>query len=194
MGSDSSKFEVVPVPQNPPVVAVDPRFCFPHQISLLMKEKSFSFSGDDFTIQDQQGTVYFKIDGKAFSFRDKKVLPVVTMNNKFLEFIGRKFKITRGDTSQEMFVIKAHRRKVSVEFTNLLTNTQQSVVLKFSWYSRKGAFFLGHENGVPLGRIYQTNVFSADEYILEVAPGVDLCLIVLLTLAYDELKEGENSK
>jgi uncharacterized protein YxjI len=39
-----------------------------------MQGPDFSWSGTDFIIKDQQGTIYFKVDGKVWSSSYKMVL------------------------------------------------------------------------------------------------------------------------
>ena len=63
----------VPLAMNSvPIVAFDQRFAFPTPVTLLLKEKIFSFSGDDFKITDIYGNPYFLIKGKVWTMHQRK--------------------------------------------------------------------------------------------------------------------------
>lgn len=109
MGADQSAYDAPLVPQQIPICAVEPRFCLPRAVQLKIKEKMFSFSGDDFKIADpSDGTIYFRCAGKAFSLRDKKTLldnmgqPVLNMKEGLLTFTD-KFTIYAGNSSDNVW-------------------------------------------------------------------------------------------
>jgi formylmethanofuran dehydrogenase subunit D len=58
--------------QPSPQLGIFPQFCAQQQMTLVMKEKVFSFSGDDFAVKDQFGNVVIRCQGKALSWSDKK--------------------------------------------------------------------------------------------------------------------------
>jgi uncharacterized protein YxjI len=58
--------------QSSPQLGIFPQFCAQQQMTLVMKEKVFSFSGDDFSVKDQFGNVVIRCEGKALSWSDKK--------------------------------------------------------------------------------------------------------------------------
>ena len=60
-------------PRNP-IVATNTQFAFPYQVNLFLQEKIYSWTGDDFNITDMNGTPFFRCGGRAFSFREKKVI------------------------------------------------------------------------------------------------------------------------
>lgn len=59
------------VPQNPPL-GVLPMYAQNTEVTLKLREKRLSLSGDSFAITDVQGRPYFKMEGNAFHIRDKK--------------------------------------------------------------------------------------------------------------------------
>ena len=72
MGSSGSTVEFSPlVPQSPPL-GVMPAYAQNHELTLKLREKRMSLSGDSFEITDPQGRSYFKMDGSALSLRGKK--------------------------------------------------------------------------------------------------------------------------
>ena len=57
-----------------PIAAVNLSFCQPGPLTLVMKEKLWSLTGDSFKIKDTEGNLYFQIAGRVMSIRDKKRL------------------------------------------------------------------------------------------------------------------------
>ena len=55
-----------------PILDFEQCFLFLSQITLVLKEKVFSLSGDDFKINDIIENPYFKIKGKTFNISKKK--------------------------------------------------------------------------------------------------------------------------
>jgi hypothetical protein len=73
MGSSQSSIELSEplVPQNP-AVGVMPAYAQNSELTLKLREKKMSLSGDSFEITDVHGRSYFKIEGNAFNLRNKK--------------------------------------------------------------------------------------------------------------------------
>ena len=71
MGNSSSAPQS-PLVAQPVPIGVFPSFVFQQEIVLVLKEKAFSFSGDDFSVKDVNGNVVFRFDGRALSMRQKK--------------------------------------------------------------------------------------------------------------------------
>lgn len=55
-----------------PALGPNPKYCFPEENVLQMREKAFSLSGDDFTIKTANGAEICKCKGKVMSISDKK--------------------------------------------------------------------------------------------------------------------------
>jgi len=56
---------------NPPI-GIHPTFIQQVPVTLVMKEKAFSLSGDDFSVKDANGVTVLKVHGKSLSLQDKK--------------------------------------------------------------------------------------------------------------------------
>ena len=52
MGAEPSKYNEPLQPQPAPIWAIERRFCVPQPVTLRLREKFLSFSGDDFKISD----------------------------------------------------------------------------------------------------------------------------------------------
>jgi len=59
------------LPFNPPL-GPNPAYCFPDEITLHMKEKIFSLTGNDFTVKTVAGMELCKCKGKLLSLSNKK--------------------------------------------------------------------------------------------------------------------------
>jgi len=195
-------------PQNP-VIGIEQRFVFNKPVTLLLDEKR-SFSGDDFKIKDENGVAYFKCKGKAFSFRDKKVVydlydkPIFNIQENLLFGHGQKVYAGK-DTSTVLGSV--HRRinlknnKYEYSFTNLATNKQEVLDIKCDFFGCSCGIFYGKEkNGAPMiCRITKTKkmlslISNYDHYQITIAPGVDAALMVALTICFDEIKNEDEEK
>jgi hypothetical protein len=65
---------MAPLTSFNPHLGTNPKYCFPEENVLNMKEKAFSLSGDDFTIKTANGAEICRCKGKVLSISDKKGL------------------------------------------------------------------------------------------------------------------------
>lgn len=72
MGFFSSSADTGPLHPFHPPLGVSSVYCVPQETTLVLKERAFSFSGDDFGIKDTAGVNVVLCHGSAMSFRDKK--------------------------------------------------------------------------------------------------------------------------
>jgi len=210
MGADMSRFAEPLQPQPEPICATEPRFCLQTPVQLRLREKLWSFSGDDFKITDANtGVLFFQCQGKVFSLREKKVLrdnygqPVLNLKEQLLSFTD-KFKVYAGDNSDreicrlnsKLSFVKA---KLTTHFTDVITHRQRGIVLKGDWRDKRCMIFLGEpkQGGIPIAKIYRPTsgrslLFGVDDYIVEIAPGVDIALMVIICIALDEHQRDSN--
>jgi len=192
----------VQVPPKP-IIGVERRFVFQQPVTLYLDEK-YSFSGDDFSIKDSNGTSYFKCKGKTFSLRDKKVLydlydkPILNIQEN--AFFGHGIKIYSGKSTDNMLGSISRKsllkkNKYQYSFFNLATNENDVLDIKCDFIGCSCGIFYGKEKeGAPMiCSITKTKqLFSFanghDHYQIRIAPNVDASLMVALTLCYDELK------
>merc|ERR1712110_80046 len=77
MGCSGSRFDELPVVGHPSGLMVLPRcemYLRPNHTVLKLREKLFSFSGDDCTVRDTDGVDWFKIQGSALSMTGQRTL------------------------------------------------------------------------------------------------------------------------
>ncbi|KAJ7571606.1 hypothetical protein O6H91_01G168800 [Diphasiastrum complanatum] len=93
---------------------VGPQFCSPYPTEYVIQKKVLSLSGGDFNVTDTNGNLFFKVDGRVWSMREKRVLldaldtPVLCMKRKYLSlhstwwaFLGNSI-----SSGKELFTIK----------------------------------------------------------------------------------------
>lgn len=72
---------------NPPVAAVvvGSQFCAPYPVDLIITGKIMTLSEGSFGVTDVNGNIMFKIKGKHFSIRDRRIL-LDAADNPLLSF------------------------------------------------------------------------------------------------------------
>ncbi|KAJ3006952.1 hypothetical protein HKX48_009381 [Thoreauomyces humboldtii] len=208
MGNSESVLREPLHPQHPPVTAIDPRFCNPQPTTLVLREKIFSFSGDDFSIKDAYtGQPWFRIDGRSLSLRQKKTLldvygaPVANMKQELLAFVPNQKVFKGGDSSVPLLDIRVHvtfmKPKLSVVFRDVVTGEECEVGCKGDWIARNCLIWVDRGRKGEMNRRFVANVTSPilegnnmfwdkQTYWLQVAPGMDLALLTLVCVALDE--------
>ncbi|CAE6472489.1 unnamed protein product [Rhizoctonia solani] len=205
MGSSSSTIEFSPlVPQNPPL-GIMPTYAQNHELTLKLREKRMSLSGDSFEITDPQGRPYFKIEGSALSFRDRKTLkqadgrPILNIQNKMLT-IHRQFYIYNANESSDsepLCLIKSHfsvtGAKLDVTFKNAADGREVRLDLRGSLFDRNAEITVNDQPVARISRQFMNSgqlIFDQQTYYLTVAPGVDAAMMVALCVCMDE-KQNE---
>ncbi|WWC96582.1 hypothetical protein V866_003450 [Kwoniella sp. B9012] len=189
-------------PVSPPL-GLHPNYFAKQPTTLVLREKVFSWSGDDFSVKDTNGFTVVKCHGQAISFRDRKVIN--DPNGNFLFGLRNKLlsihKTFIGETQDERELFRIKKRmsfgsKMEATFTNPATNQPITLLLKGDFWG--GSADISIENGPVVAQISR-QVFNMREvftdqqtYFVTVAPGVDLALIAAICICFDEAK-NENS-
>jgi len=180
---------------------------------LLVREKMFSWSGDDFRIKTVEGQLYqggVYVKGKVFGIRDQMTLmdphgamPLAVCLRKF-EFIGQTFKIytleplfegqkpsDRKYNNQPLYTYaKVERvpfaRRQQVIFAN--QSTPSVIITRQGWFPKTRT--VSNTRGQQLA-LMEGGTFDLrwNTYKLSVRPGIDPLLIVCLTAICDEMDE-----
>ena len=194
-------------PRNP-IVATNTQFAFPYQVNLFLQEKIYSWTGDDFNITDMNGTPFFRCGGRAFSFRQKKVIsdlygmPIFNIKHELFSLRGR-FKLYYGDAGDKIMAsidpVNTFGSVRSVSFFNIATGQNDYLELACDLVgSRCGIFHGSAKAGAPLicriNKQYDSKnyFFDKQNYIMEIAPNVDAALMVGLGIIFDELKNDSS--
>jgi len=201
-GGDFNEIQLQPSTEA--ICATEARFCLPNSVTLKLREKFFSLSGDDFKIScATTGTPYFQCQGKVFSLREKKTIrdnagvPVANFKEQLISLTD-KFNVYAGDKS-ETKICKCSARftflkaKLTSEFQDVVTGKSRFLVLKGDWRDKRCVIYWGEpkQGGVPIAKIFRplslrSHFLETDGYLLEVSPGVDIALMVIMCIALDE--------
>jgi uncharacterized protein YxjI len=191
-------------PQPQPFVVTEPRFIVHQQTTLKLSEEVMSFSGDDFTVVDPHtNLLWFKIDGKVFSFKDKKVMtdnmgvPICNMQAKIFSFT-RSQELYKGKDGPKICGVNAKftfmKAKITANVTNAHNGQQVLVCVKGNWLEKNAIISIGDmkQGGVPIAQVSRSLdlkelFFSKQTYYVTIAPGVDAAFIAMLCVAIDEV-------
>ncbi|WVQ85740.1 hypothetical protein IAT38_007907 [Cryptococcus sp. DSM 104549] len=186
-------------PVQPPI-GVNPNYYAQVPTTLILKEKAFSFSGDDFAVKDSNGHVVVRCQGKALSFRDRKVISdpsgrlLFGLRNKMLAIA--KTYVAENEHEQEIFRVKKKiislGTSMTATFIDAATNKELVVDLRGDFWG--GSADLSVEGGPVIAQIsrklFNAREFFGDKqtYFVTVAPGVDLALVAAICICFDEAK------
>ncbi|CAK4033717.1 Hypothetical predicted protein [Lecanosticta acicola] len=181
-----------PLGPRPP----DPAFYAPQQVTLQMREKVFSLSGDDFTVTTIQGMEVCKCKGKVMSLHGKKQFTDMQGNELFT--VKKKtlalFKTFEGESPNgHNFTVKGHfslgSSKSTIHFKNASDGQQIEMNIKGDWFDRKADITLNDKPVAHIARkFFNVREMFGDKqtYFVTVAANVDLSLIAAICVCLDE--------
>jgi len=196
MGKDEKPVEAM----DTKFAVFDEKYCLDKKITLIVKEKAFSISGDDFDIEDTDGNKYFKVKGSALSIKDKKVLydndkkAVLSIEDKLLS-LSDKINIYQGTNGSKFAVVSPdsnHFNTKSFVSFPLRNVKNEYLEMVFDVIGNECCIYYGSINtGKLICRIKRKFnaklvIASADDYSVEIAPNVDIALMVALAICFDE--------
>ncbi|KAH8918000.1 hypothetical protein BT69DRAFT_1248181 [Atractiella rhizophila] len=172
-------------------------------IAIKIKEHVLSLSGDSFTIKDIGDNSIVKVDGKWISLHSKKTLrdantdaELFTMKKKLLR-IHQTYELV--DASENVLAVLKGKwgisAKIDVTFKNLAGNGEEVVLkLKGDWFDRKAEITWDDKPIAYISRNFFNGrelIGDAQTYVVQIAPYVDVALIIAACVALDE-KENED--
>ncbi|ORX86172.1 hypothetical protein BCR32DRAFT_325066 [Anaeromyces robustus] len=194
-----SNSEVIEPPNE--IVALEERFVFHRPITLVIGAKLFTFTEDDYTIKDDEGMDYFKCSGNSLNISNKKIiydlydLPLLNIKNQILS-LRDKVTVYLGETEEEVFATVTQKSMVNVtkytlDFFNQAKDKKEFLDLKCDIVGNSCGVFYGKEKeGAPMiGKITRKIESSTYSYTVEIAPKVDIALMVAATICFDQLKK-----
>ncbi|KAG9118376.1 hypothetical protein FRC07_007131 [Ceratobasidium sp. 392] len=179
MGSAESALTALPLAPQSTALGVMPKYAQNYELTLKLREKKWSLSGDSYAITDVQGRPYFKMEGHAFHIRDKKSQslasqarlqttdghkalmqadgqPVFNIQNKLLSIHSQYlvYNAKQSTESEPLFTVKSHfsltGAKLDVAFKNAADGREVVFELKGSFFDRNAEITMG---GQPVARI-----------------------------------------
>lgn len=196
--------------QSPAVVG--PQFILSHPITLVLKEKYGSFSGDDFSVKDQNGNLWFRLDSKTWSFRDKRTLldnmgnPIITLRQKMFT-IGKKWEAL-SPSGKVLFTIESKIFTLTPQVNIYLNDGDRDPDFrlkgKFINFERDFEIIdLRHQQKMVVGNcnkqraysslsaMWHNKVLGKDAYYLNLNPGADAAFCTAICLLLDEFFHDE---
>lgn len=184
--------------------------------AVLLQEKFFSWSGDDFKITDQTGNVWCQVNGKALSLRDGMVFcdtngnKICYMQKKLLSLrstfqvytyqpnkAGQESTETQDGTPVYRFA-KIEKALMSMmgEYAFQLYdgNEEGEVILKARETSllKLALKITKKSDDQQVGQVGQTSLFQVDDankYAVEVCAGMDMMSAICLAIAVEKMRE-----
>ncbi|XVE80797.1 hypothetical protein DITRI_Ditri15bG0009000 [Diplodiscus trichospermus] len=205
----------VPAPANAytplsnPIVVIGEQFLAPYPVELKIKQKVFTLAENNFHITDVNGNLIFKIKGKFFSIRDRRVLldaagnPLVSLQQKILT-AHRRWQVFRGESSSSNDLLFSVKKSSLIQFKTTLdvflaSNTGESqpdFKIKGGWHESGCTIYAGDAIIAQMHRKHslQSIVLDADNYGVTAYPNVDYAFIVALVVILDEINADRSGE
>merc|ERR1711962_1150630 len=143
------------------------KYVFQEPTILKLREKFFSFSGDDCSVKDMDGRLWFRIEGSAMSLSSKRTMtdadggPVAGYQKKLLSMHATAY-ITVQDGGRTM-VVATIKKQSAFQLESSADIYIHNVVRKFKM------------------------VMENNSYFLHIGTNVDVAFITMCAFAIDEL-------
>ncbi|XWS09474.1 hypothetical protein CRYUN_Cryun40dG0087700 [Craigia yunnanensis] len=167
-----------------PIVVIGEQFTAPYPVDLNIQQKVFTLAENNFDITDVNGNLIFKVKGKFFSIRDRRVLldaagnPLVSLKQKILT-VHRRWQVFRGESNSSSDLLFSPDFKV-----------------KGGWHESGCTIYAGDAIIAQMHRKHnvQSIVLNADSYGVTAYPNVDYAFIVALVVVLDEINADSNGE
>jgi len=174
-------------------------------VVLRLKNKIFDLSGDTYKIINvKDESVKFQCKGKALSWTDKRVIfnaqdaPIFVMKEKLMQLDDKQSVYStdaEGKPNDEMYKVGSNFGNTKQYTSGLKNKAGKEITVngKMTILSNKGVLWYGEiDKGIPIAKLCSPAEFrdfvDAGTYFVEIAPGVDMALIVSMVLAYAEME------
>ncbi|KAK8973205.1 hypothetical protein V6N11_037805 [Hibiscus sabdariffa] len=165
-----------------PVSIIDPHFCAPNPVDLVIIRKVLTITDGNFVVTDVNGNILFKVKEKFLSLHGRRVLldgagnPIVTLKLKQMSLHDRcQLKL-----------------KIDVFLAN---NTKEEVcdfTVKQSWLGRSCVIYAG-ESSTIVAQMHnkdtvESTLIGKDKFKVTVYPNIDYAFIVALFMILDAIE------
>jgi len=185
-----------------PPLGVHPAFSPPQQTTLIMKEKVFSLSQDNFSITDINSVPVLSCHGTVFSMSGRKTfsgvdgMPLFDLRHR-LWSIPRKF-YGEAEGGREIFEVRKRwsfgKSKLTASFVNASTGQPIELLVQGDWFDRSATITI-QDTDIVVAQISRQFMNARQllggmqTYYVTVAPNVDLALIAAICVCLDEVEE-----
>merc|ERR1711988_1656587 len=189
MGCAGSKFDELPVLGHPSGLRILPShesYLKEDHTVLKLREKIFSWSGDDCSVKDMEDRKWFKIEGSALSMTNKRTMTdpegrVIAGYRKKLLSLHATAYITL-EVNGETMVFATIRRKMQLT---------ADIHVAGDIIAKKYDFMMGdiEDNPYKIAQVVRKikMLMANDTYFLNIGPRVDIAFIIMSAFAIDEL-------
>ncbi|DBA00467.1 TPA: hypothetical protein N0F65_002710 [Lagenidium giganteum] len=195
-------------PQFQPVALTSGIFCFQQPLTLHLKEEMVN---GGFSVRDANTQrVIFRIQRAIFSLSNRKALldiyyqPILLIKRQLLAFSPRYDLFANDDEGRLLATAKCKitrfQPRMSMPFINMISGETCVMGLEGDWLSRTAVIWLERGNSgvcMPVAKVYRPILtgrnmcLDLQDYYIDIAPGVDAAVIVMLCVMLDE---DENRK
>ncbi|KAF3447999.1 hypothetical protein FNV43_RR08707 [Rhamnella rubrinervis] len=196
-------------PAANPIAVVNPQFCAPYPVDLVVVKKLMTLKEGSFAVTDVNGNVMFKIKGSVFSIHDRRVLldaadnPIVSFQQKILT-AHRRWNAFRGDSSDSKDLLFSVKKSSLLQFKTqldvfLAANTKEDVFdfkIKGSWFERSCTIYAADGTTI-IAQMHkkhsaQSILLGKDTFGVTVYPHVDYAFVVALVVILYEINEDRS--
>ncbi|XP_027068444.1 protein LURP-one-related 10-like [Coffea arabica] len=200
-----------PHPVVNPLAVVGPQFCAPYPVDLVIVRKLLTLSEGNFGVTDVNGNIMFRVKGKLFSLRDRRILldaagnPLLTFQQKILT-AHRRWKVFGGDASDDKSLLFSVKKSSLIQFKTkldvfLASNTKEDVCdfkIEGSWFERSCTVYAGDSSTIVAQmhkkHSVQSVLLGKDTFAVTVYPNVDYAFIVALVVILEEINEDRDGE
>ncbi|KAL7747127.1 hypothetical protein RI367_007485 [Sorochytrium milnesiophthora] len=198
MGGSTSQYQNAPLgAPSTPLAVFAPTFCLSHAVTLTIKH-TVTLSSSDLSVTDASGLLWFRGDGRSFSWSDKVLLydadgqAVLNIERKRALWDG-KYVMHVGESSREAVVTVATPLDWDASSNPIAVTLHDGsgidLFVKGSKWSACASIFIGRprNGGQLVARIVRNSGgFSTSKLSIEAAQNVDIALLVALAILFDE--------
>ncbi|WRX19838.1 LURP-one-related - like 9 [Theobroma cacao] len=180
-------------PPTNPIVVIREQFLAPYPVELKIQQKVFTLAENNVDVTDANGSLIFKVKGKLFSIRDRRVL-LDAAGNPLILTVHRRWQVFRGENNSSNDLLFSTTLDVF-----LASNTGESVPdfrIKGGWHESGCTIYAGETMIAQMHRKHslQTVVFDTDNFGVTACPNVDFAFIVTLVVILDEINADRSGE
>ncbi|XP_057497852.1 protein LURP-one-related 15-like [Actinidia eriantha] len=186
-----------------PFWVIDPQFCGPNILDLVIDKKPMSISQAKFIVTDTKGNLIFKVT-KPHLISDQRFLiaaagnHIVTLKEKMLTAHNR-WEVLKTDSSSSHNIVfsakRSHAIQLKTKLQVFLANNVNEQICDFrvegSWTESSCVIYAGESSTIIAQmhkkRSVESVVLGKDKFIVTVYPHVDYAFIVALIVILDEI-------
>jgi len=201
-GAQPAPAAVYPLAPLSRQAGVFPNWIARQPITLVLKEKILSWSGEDIYINDINGVPVFRLAGKVMSISKRKSFSDAAGN---LLFTLRQeiFSIMRhyyaeGPQDERFLEVKGKfsvlHKKFEASFVDSATHEKIELAMKGDLWDYRSEIKMGEQVVAVIDRQILNKrdlLFNRDTYAVTIAPGFDITVAMAMAISLDEERHGQ---